>query len=56
MATLSFKLDQLFILLVPELDVVVNFPNEVEFVQKSLSILSKVVLDMNGPLPSNPLP
>jgi hypothetical protein len=44
MATDSFKLDQLFILLVPELlvwfEVVneVNFPNEPDFVQNSLSV------------------
>jgi hypothetical protein len=57
----SFKLDQLFILLVPDLvvdvDVAVtfNFPDEVEFVQKLLSINSKVAIDMISPLRANPV-
>jgi hypothetical protein len=54
MATLSFKLDQLFILLVPELVVAVSFPSEPDFVQTFLSIKSKVVVDMIIPLLANP--
>jgi hypothetical protein len=56
MATFSFKLDQLFILLPPELVVVgaVIFPSEPDFVQNSLSIKSNSVIDMNGSLPTNP--
>jgi hypothetical protein len=61
MALLSFKLDQLFILLVPDLvvlDVVgtFKFPVEVEFVQKFLSIKSKFVMVMKAPLYTNPPP
>jgi hypothetical protein len=53
MSTLSFKLDQLFVLLVPDLVVHVDvaggagtftFPDEVEFFQKFLSIKSKFVV------------
>jgi hypothetical protein len=54
MTLLSFKLDQLFILLVP--DLVVAVPDEVEFVQKFLSIKSKFVIDIIGPLLANPVP
>jgi hypothetical protein len=60
MSTLSFKLDQLFILLVPELVVwfegVVSFPNESDFVQNSLSIKSNFVIVMKVPLCANPPP
>jgi hypothetical protein len=61
MSTLSFKLDQLFTLLVPDLvvDVVVGtfkFPDEIEFVQKFLSAWSHFVLRVTLPLPANPLP
>jgi hypothetical protein len=61
-AFFSFKLDQLFMLLVPKLvvDVAVavtlNFPDEVEFVQKLLSINSKVAVDMISRLHANPHP
>jgi hypothetical protein len=55
MATLSFKLDQHFTLLVPEL-VAVSFPSEPDFVQTVLSIKSQVVIDMTAPLRPNPLP
>jgi hypothetical protein len=54
MALLSSKLDQLFILLVPDLvrDVAgtYNFPDEVYFVQNSLSVWSHFAMDMNAPL------
>jgi hypothetical protein len=60
MASVSLKLDQLFILLVPELIEfvvgAVSFPNEPDFVQKSLSIKSKFVLLMILSLLTNPLP
>jgi hypothetical protein len=59
MPTLSFKFDQLFMLLVPELFVAVatvNYPDEVEFVQKFLSIKSKFVIVMKAPLHSSPPP
>jgi hypothetical protein len=67
MAIGSFKLDKLLILHVPFLFIVVVwlfedsvgaviFPDEPDFVQKSLSILSKFVILMEGPLLSNPLP
>jgi hypothetical protein len=60
MARLSFKLDQLFILLEPELVVGVcgtfSFPSEPDFVQKSLSIWSHCVVLMNVPLRTNPQP
>jgi hypothetical protein len=59
MARLSFIFDQLFILLVPELVVVVvlgNCPNEPDFVQNSLSIWSHFVVDVIVPLRANPLP
>jgi hypothetical protein len=54
MALLSLKPDELFTLLVPELVVVVNFPNESDFVQNFLSIKSKFVIDMISPLLVNP--
>jgi hypothetical protein len=59
MASLSLKLDQLFILLVPELvlDIVVgtfHFPSELDLVQKFHSIKSHFVVCMNYPLPLNP--
>jgi hypothetical protein len=59
MATHSFKLDQPFILLVPELAVVVvvcafNFPSEPNFVKNTLSIKSKFVCSMKSPLITNP--
>jgi hypothetical protein len=61
MATLSFKLDQLFILMVPELVVLVNFvgaviPSEPKVFQNSLSIKSKFVIVMKCPLMTNPQP
>jgi hypothetical protein len=61
MSTLSFKIDQLFMLLVPDLVVdvgvgvgTVNLPDEVEFVQKFLSIKLKFVSFMRAPLLVNP--
>jgi hypothetical protein len=54
MAILSFKLDQLFMLLVPEL--VVFIPNEPDFFQKFLSINSKFVIVMKCTLRMNPIP
>jgi hypothetical protein len=61
MAIFFFKLDQLFILLVPELVVWfkvvgVSFPSEPDFFQTFLSIKSKVVIDMSGPLHADPPP
>jgi hypothetical protein len=61
MAIFSFKLHQLFTLLVPELVVgfqatTASFPSEPDFVQESLSIESKFVIVINAPLRSNPLP
>jgi hypothetical protein len=60
MAFVSFKLDQLFILLMPELVVVVVpaviFPSEPDCIQNSLSILSKFVVIMIDPLCINPQP
>jgi hypothetical protein len=60
MALLSFKFDQLFMLLLPELVVGVcgtfSFPSEPDFVQKSLSIWSHCVILMNVPLGHNPQP
>jgi hypothetical protein len=56
-ALLSFIVEKLFILLVPEFVVVgVTFPNETDFVQKLLSIKSKFVLGVSLPLLANPLP
>jgi ABC-type enterochelin transport system permease subunit len=61
MANLSLKLDQLFILLVPELVVLfegvsyITFPNEANFVQEFLTIKSKFVFVMKCPLLFNPL-
>jgi hypothetical protein len=62
MALLSSKLDQFFILLVPELvvwfEVVsdLNFPREPDFVQNYLSILSNCVIVTTLPLLANPMP
>jgi hypothetical protein len=58
MAIRSFKLDQLFTLLVPELVVVgaAICPSEPDFVQTFLSINSKFVIDMMVPLLANPQP
>jgi hypothetical protein len=60
MAMLLFKVDQHVIVLVPELVVGAcgpfSFPNESDFVQKSLSIKSKFVLLMIAPLQTNPVP
>jgi hypothetical protein len=62
MTLLSFKLDQLFILLVPDLvvdvDVAVtlNFPDEPDFVQNSLSVWSNFVVLMIAPLHGDPPP
>jgi hypothetical protein len=59
MAILSFKLDQLFILLVPDLVQSVGaaiFPSEPAFVQKDLSIWSHLVMVIIGPLMTNPPP
>jgi hypothetical protein len=59
MAMLLSKLDQLLMLLVPELVVWfadgVILPSESDFVQNSLSIKSKFVVLMTGPLRVNPL-
>jgi hypothetical protein len=60
MALLSFKLDQLFMLLVPELVVIgvvgaFNSPHEPDFVQNSLSVWSKFVVLMIAPLLANPV-
>jgi hypothetical protein len=50
MTILSFKLDQLFTLLMPEHVVgQVIFPSEPDFVQTSLSIKSKFVIVMTVP-------
>jgi hypothetical protein len=64
MSKLSFKLDQLFMLLVPDLAAGVDadvaatfkFPVEVNFVQKFLSIKSKFVSVMKAPLCTDPPP
>jgi hypothetical protein len=58
MAILSFKFEQLFMLLVPEFVVVgaVIFPSEANFVKKSLSIRLKFVLLMIDPLRIDPQP
>jgi hypothetical protein len=62
MAIRSFKLDQFFILMVPELVVwfefvgSVSFPCEPDFVQNYLSIKSNSVVLMKCPLRGNPLP
>jgi hypothetical protein len=60
MALFSFKLDQLFILLEPELvvgvAVGVSFPNESDFVQKFLSVWSHFVVVMILSLLTNPYP
>jgi hypothetical protein len=59
MAFLSFMLDQLFMLLVPDLVVesagTFNFPDEVDVVQKFLSIKSNFVVDLRAPLCADPL-
>jgi hypothetical protein len=52
-AILLFKLDQLFILILP---CCAHFPSEPKFVQKYLSIKSKCVFAMIDPLPTNPTP
>jgi hypothetical protein len=62
MAILSFKFDQLFILLVPaDVAVVVvgvafSFPSKADFVQKFLSVWLNFVIVMVGPLSENPMP
>jgi hypothetical protein len=63
MAIRSFKLDQLFILPVPELVVcwfggagAVSFPNEPDCVKNYLSIKSKFVILMQCSLRFDPLP
>jgi hypothetical protein len=62
MSLLLFKLDQLFIVLVPELVVLVQgvdaviFPREPDFLQTYLSILSHFLVVMKAPLITNPLP
>jgi hypothetical protein len=61
MSSLSFKLDQVFILLVPFLVSLVhgvdavNCPSETDFVQNSFSIKSKFVLLMMLSLRANPV-
>jgi hypothetical protein len=58
-ALLSLKLDQLYMLLVPEIVVVsveIRFPSKPDFVQKSLSVWSKFVIVMIAPLLCNPHP
>jgi hypothetical protein len=55
MAMLLFKLDQLFLLLVPELvNVDISFPSKPKVFQKSLLIKSNFVLVMTGPLRVDP--
>jgi hypothetical protein len=60
MAIHSFKLDQLFVLLVPELVVwfevvvTVRIPSEPDLVQEFLSIKSNFVVFMKAPLSANP--
>jgi peptidoglycan/LPS O-acetylase OafA/YrhL len=62
MATVSFELDQLFMLLVPELVILVQgvgaviFPSEPDFVQNSLAIKSMFVVAMMFSLCANPAP
>jgi hypothetical protein len=59
MANLLFELNELFMLLVPELvafAVLVSFQSEPNFVQTFLSIKSKAVVDMNASLLADPLP
>jgi hypothetical protein len=63
MAMLSFKLDKLFIVQVPELVVMAgvvvatfSFPSDPDFVQTFLSIESHFVNVMIGPLVAYPLP
>jgi hypothetical protein len=62
MAFVSFKLDHLFILLMPELVVLfevvvaVWIPREPDVVQNNLSIKSKFVVLMMLPLRANPNP
>jgi hypothetical protein len=61
MSSLSFKLHQLSMLLVPELVFVVvvgtlNCPNEPDFVQKFLSIKSNDVVPMMLSMLTDPLP
>jgi hypothetical protein len=61
MAIVSFKLDQLFMLLTPELVVVVlvgavTFPSETDFIQHSLLIRSNFAVGVSCPLVHNPLP
>jgi hypothetical protein len=60
MAIDSFKLNQLFILLVPELvvwfKVVASFPSEPDFVQNSLSVWSNFVVLVKASLLANPFP
>jgi hypothetical protein len=56
MAIRSFKLDQLFMLLVPDLVVGVSFPSEADFIESSFSIRSKLVCSTIGPLITNPPP
>jgi hypothetical protein len=55
MAILSFELNQLFILLVPDL-LAFLFPSEPDLVQKSLSVWSHYVIEMARSLRMNPLP
>jgi hypothetical protein len=62
MARLSFKFDQLFILLVPELfvwfevSISINCPSKPDVVQNVLSIKSKFVVLVKGSLLANPFP
>ena len=58
MTFLTFKLDQLFILLVPDLvgGGAAIFPSESKVFQKSLSVWSNFVIGMIVPLLVNPLP
>jgi hypothetical protein len=61
MAIFLFKLDKLFILLVPELvvwfePVGFTFPSEPDFVQTFVSIKSNFVIVMILPLLANPVP
>jgi hypothetical protein len=53
MAILLFKLDQLFILLLPWC-IVINSPNEPDLVKKSLSFKSHFVIGVSSPLRIDP--
>jgi hypothetical protein len=56
MASLSFELNDLFMLLVLEQLVAVSFPSKPDFVQKRLSIKSNLVSLVKGSLRADPNP